>query len=132
MLKIVNNGSRWAGEAPAPLEELFAVLAERPLDRTFEAFGNFITGECRGCVPVGFDPDGSQVYKDIGPIYPEAPTAVRFWGNFYDYSHVFQVDTDEPEIITRLTTAIRANQQRPDYLSQPHPRHERKLRVIPA
>jgi len=78
------------------LSELEAVLATEPLDITFERYGNFILTR-----------DG----------------VTRFWGNFARVSHVFQIDTDEPEVIARLTSAIRANQETPAYLAQRPTRH---------
>ena len=98
---IQSNGSRWAGEQPATINELFEVLETHALDRTFEAFGNFVMVE-----PIS--EHGVHL----------VPNGVRFWGNFAELSHVFSVDTDDADLIERLTAAIRKNQQRPDYLSQ--------------
>jgi hypothetical protein len=92
--EINHNGSHFAGEKPDTVDELCGVLAVEPLDRAFEAFGNFIL----------------ELTDDGGLL--------RFWGNFAKVSHVFSIDTDEPTVIEQLTTAIRENQQRPDYLSQ--------------
>ena len=91
---IISNGSKWAGEAPDIIDDLLEVLASQPLDRRFEMSGNFIE-----------------------PFNGET----RFWGNFLTVSHVFNIDTDEPDVIKRLTAAIRENQQRPDYLAQSAP-----------
>jgi hypothetical protein len=93
------------GEEPDALEQLFQVLASDPLDPTFEEYGNFCCGEPRAAVHLG-----KGEYADKGPIYPDAPGMQRFWGNFYELSHVFRIDTDEPELIERLTVAIRTNQ----------------------
>ncbi len=98
MINIISNGSKWAGDLPDTLDQLCEVLQSNPLDRTFEDYGNFI----------------------IAPTV-EHDAVVRFWGNFFNLSHVFSVDTDEPEIIERLTGLIRANQQRADYISQHKP-----------
>lgn len=76
------------------LAVLEALLAVEPLSRNFEEYGNFALAL----------PDGK---------------GTRFWGNFANISHAFQVDTDEPETIERLTAAIRANQQTTAYLDQP-------------
>lgn len=100
---INSNGSKWAGQAPDTIDRLLKVLASHPLDRVFEMYGNF--------------------------IYP-VNEMTRFWGNFLTMSHIFSIDTDEPDIIERLTAAIRKNQQRQDYLSQHDPvkvQAERKL-----
>lgn len=98
------------------LELLFDRLANHPLDRTFEydAFGSFITTD-----PVNLrgEPMGS-------------PGAVSFFGNFFTYSHVFNVLTDDAVLIERLTTAVRANQLREDYLDQPPYFDSRKLQIV--
>lgn len=101
---INSNGSKWYGQEPDTIEDLLQALEKYPLDRRFEAYGNFIMREPEMV-------DGSRMTG-----------LTRFWGNFYTASHVFCIDTDEPEVIEKLTKAIRANQQRPDYLSQPVPK----------
>lgn len=117
MILISSNGSKWAGESPDSLQDLFERLATHPLDPSFEDYGDFVM-PARSAVHVrGYDEDGTFVdrYDDTGPLHSEAPEAVRFWGNFFTVSAVFEIDTDEPELIARLTAAIRANQERPDY-----------------
>lgn len=117
MIVIESNGSKWAGQSPDPLQALFERLANHPLDPSFEDCGNFV-GPARTARHVrGYNEDGEFVdyYEDTGPLYPMAPSAVSFFGNFYTVSAVFNIDTDEPELIERLTAAIRANQGRADY-----------------
>lgn len=109
---IESNGSRCAGEAPDTVEQLIELLSREPLDPSFERFGNFILTELRHCIFLGRD---QYIEKDL--MYPESPGMVRFWGNFHELSHVFQIDTDEPEMIERLTNAIRANQATSAYVS---------------
>ena len=101
---IRSNGSRWAGEEPDTIESLLKTLAQEPLDRKFEAFGNFVTFEAELL-------DGSRMTG-----------MTSFFGNFYTVSHVFNIDTDDEAIIKPLTKAIKANQLRPDYLAQPVPK----------
>jgi hypothetical protein len=101
MVKIESNGSKWYGEQ---IER----LAAHTLDPSFEDYGNFV-----------FEPRNAQYlgrgeYADLGPQYP-GQNVVRFWGNFADVSGVFHIDTDEPELIEKLTAAIRANQQTDAY-----------------
>lgn len=84
--KIISNG----GGSAEPIEALFATLATEALDPRFERYGNFIR----------------EYVDNAGPFRG----AVQFWGNFYNRSHVFQVYTSDPELIARLTVAIRANQ----------------------
>lgn len=88
---------------PDSIEALFARLETDPLDRTFEAYGNFIIAD-----PVNMRGE---------PMLPAG--GVSFFGNFHTYSHVFNIDATDADLIARLTTAIRKNQQRADYLSQP-------------
>lgn len=91
------------GNSRLPIEGLFDRLASGPLDRTFEAYGNFVEVD-----PVNMRGE---------PLLP--PGGVSFFGNFHTYSHVFNIHTTDAGLIERLTAAIRANQQRADYLAQP-------------
>lgn len=128
MIVIENNGSKSAGESPDSIDQLLERLAAAPLDPTFEDYGNFVM-PARGSRHVrGYDDNGTYVdyYEDLGPIYPEAPDAVMFWGNFFAISARFGIYTDEAELIDRLTAAIRANQQRPDYLEAKTDRERQK------
>lgn len=97
MTTIHHNGSRWAGEAPATVEELLNVLATEALDRRFEAYGNFIVN--------------SALHQGT----------VSFFGNFYALSHGFSIETDDAQTIRALTASIRENQKTPAYLAQPKP-----------
>lgn len=99
--KIISNG----GGKTLPISALFDRLASNVLDRTFEAYGNFVE----------IDP----LNEKGAAIYPSGTAS--FFGNFFDYSHVFNIATDDRDLIDRLTAAIRANQQRADYLAQQTP-----------
>ena len=105
--QIQSMGSHYDGEGVAAIDGLFAMLAEHPLDRSFEEYGNFA---------YSLDEDTDYIAR-----FPEWAGHTAFFGNFYDYSFVFNFKTDDAVLIERLTTAIRANQQRPDYLSQQTP-----------
>ncbi len=89
---IDSNGSKWAGESPDPIEKLYQVLETEPLEPDFERFGNFIFWD-----------------------KVEGRTALRFHGNFFTVSHVFNVYTDDPEVIQKLSHLIRENQAGPAY-----------------
>jgi hypothetical protein len=99
---IASNGSKWAGEEPDDLDTLLKVLAEEPLDPSFERYGNFI-------VDLDHQPDT--------PRFRRRPGWLNFGGNFANVSHVFSIDTNDPEVIEKLALAIRANQQRSDYIA---------------
>jgi len=103
MTHIISNGSHWAGEEQSSIAELLEALQSEPLDPTFEKYGNFIINP--------------EPIEGIG-------SPIRFWGNFFGLSHVFQIDTDEPSAIALLTEAIRANQSTPAY------KQARKLRGL--
>lgn len=105
MIEIYSNGSRWAGQPCATIDELIEVLGRTPLDPTFEAYGNFISGP----FDHGWDNPRLEEHKLLNPC-------TNFFGNFYEVSHVFNIWTDEPAVIDRLTAAIRANQATPAYL----------------
>ena len=88
---IISNGSRWAGQAPGDLDELLGVLAKHPLSARYAPFIHV---------------------SEIGG-------STQFFGNFATVSHVFNIDTNDPETIAKLTEAITKNQQRPDYAPLP-------------
>lgn len=78
---IHSNGSKWAGEPPDDLETLLKVLEEHELEPRLAP------------------------YIEVGKVgCPDV-----FFGNFVTISHVFRIETDDPEVRERLTAAIRAN-----------------------
>lgn len=85
---VTSNGSKWYGEQPDSPEQLLQVLAENPLDPTFELYGNFV-----------FD-EGERV---------------RVWGNFLELSHAFDLHGPRKQM-QPLIDAIRANQATPNYI----------------
>lgn len=88
---IHSNGSKWAGQEPDSIATLLEVLASTPLDPTFEKYGDFAyNAETH---------DGT----------------VRFFGNFYLVSHVFRIDSNDPEVCDALFAAIRANKATDEY-----------------
>jgi len=84
---IISNG----GGNAQPIEALFERLESDTLDSTFEDFGNFVD---------------LMAYED---------GSTSFFGNFSTYSHVFNVRTDDSDLIDRLTVAIRRNQATASY-----------------
>ena len=112
MLKVIANGSKWAGDTEDPIEVLFERLLKHVLDPRWE---ECFIHRAYGAIEGGRDASGRMTFVDTGPIYPDAPGALRFCGNFLEVSAVFTIDTDEPETIERLTSLIRQNQARPEY-----------------
>lgn len=117
---------------PEDLDQFVEVLENYPLDRRFEAFGNFIIKNPSGCT-TGVNPFTYETVYILNdePLYPGL-NVTQFWGNFYNLSHVFCITTDEPEIIKKLTKAIRKNQKKAEYLAQPIPTHKRAKTLTKA
>ena len=83
MIEIKSNGSKWHGQPPDTIETLLEVLSEEPLNPVFEEYGG-------------------AFIEDWGAIK-------HFHGNFLKLSHVFDIRTDDPAIISKLTEAITKN-----------------------
>lgn len=89
--EIRTNGCKMLGGTPDSIETLLDVLAHHPLNRTFER----------------------AFIQDLGNA------GWRFHGNFQTISHVFDIRTDDPQTVKRLTDAILANRRMPGFRSQP-------------
>jgi hypothetical protein len=87
-MRIISNGSKWAGEEPDSLETLLEVLRSETLDPRFEERGSFVTRTDSG--------------------------RVRIFGNFLTVSHVFNIDGTEEELAQAIG-AIEANKQSERY-----------------
>lgn len=94
-------GCSWKRE-PDTIERILRYLDTYALDPVFEAYGNFVDAS-----PEWLDPELARKYAGC----------TRFWGNFYSVSGVFDVITNDGEIIKRLTAAIRNNQRSAAYAS---------------
>lgn len=110
------NGADFALPDNDSLLILLSLLQNHTLDPTFEDYGNFMV-PCRASCKGEFDSESCEyAYVDLGPMYADAPEAVRFFGNFIDVWHPFNLDTDDSQLIAVLLEAIRKNQQSCDYL----------------
>lgn len=83
------------------VDELIEKFNQYILDPTFENYGNFVIKSPN----FPKNPELTEKYK----------TWTHFFGNFFDYSNAFNIFTDEPDIIERLTKAIRKNQNKNEY-----------------
>lgn len=111
MLIINSNYDAFGVGHDAPIEALFERLQKYALDPAFERYGDFC-----------FKPyhwtrdDGGKIIDDLTrPLYPDAPDTRRVFGNFFDVSGVFNLDTDEQELIAKLRALIAANKATPAY-----------------
>jgi hypothetical protein len=103
---IVDHGSKWAGGESDSLGMLLDRLenyALEPLHFADEPIFE-MAHECQQVREAG-----ETKYIDLGPMYPEAPYAVIFSGNFADLSAGFRIVTDDAEVIEVLLAAIEAN-----------------------
>lgn len=105
---IGSNGSKWAGESPDSLEQLCEVLRTEPLDPSFEKYGDFVYW---------------------APAEEGNPAMIRFWGNFYRVSHVFQIDTNDPHVIDTLTQLIQLNKATSAYAAAKREQFEFRTRT---
>lgn len=97
-VRINYNGSGFLGDQERELSALLDMMERHELEEWQVAH------EARGAVYLG-----KGEYADTGPIYADAPNAIRFAGNFKTYSHAFSVDTDDAEVIEVLMAAVEAN-----------------------
>lgn len=97
----VNPNGGWKRE-PDTIERILRYLDAYALDPVFEDYGNFVDAS-----PEWLNPETARKYAGC----------TRFWGNFYAVSGVFDVITNDGEIIERLTAAIRRNQRSAAYAS---------------
>ena len=100
---ILHVGSPWSEDSNS-LAKLLTMLDRETLDPVFERYGDF-------CMAAELDIVRS--YNEERPELAAAPLSevetLHFWGNFYSYSCVFSVYTDDRDLIAKLTAAIRAN-----------------------
>lgn len=117
---IICNGSKWAGEAPDPIEKLLEVLKENTLEeRFFTKYGLNINGH------LSYDKEKIVKWENLCPILPDYKNHIhikfkeyidsipdgtyQFFGGFEERSHVFNILSNDPEVINSLSEAIKAN-----------------------
>jgi len=93
---IHSNGSKWAGQEPDSIEKLIEVLGEHTIEENF--FTTYESG-------VG----GLGVARQYCPVKVLENGNTMFFGNFEELSHVFRIETNDPELIEKLTKAIKNN-----------------------
>jgi hypothetical protein len=81
--KVISNGSKWYGEENDPIDVLWPLLEQHKLAEWLAPW--------------------------IQKTTEDGQTKWHILGNFEGLSHVFQVDTDDPELGQRFEQAIEAN-----------------------
>ena len=99
---IHSNGSKWIGESLDSIDQLIEVLASHTLDPKFEQYGCFV------------QTDNEISWPDGSPDH-WTPAMYQFFGNFLELSHVFRIDSDDPDVKRRLCAAIHDNRQTDAY-----------------
>ena len=102
---IHSNGSKWAGEEPDSIDRLIEVLAEHTIEERF--FGPFTVREE---TEDGESKDVTHYHCPIKMGSWPREGYVRFFGNFEKLSHVFRIDTNDPDVVLKLVDAIKANE----------------------
>jgi len=97
MTTIHSNGSRWYGQAPATIDELIVVLSTHEIEKYWFA-------------PYNANQYGKPNWTNHCPISVLENGNHEFFGNFSELSHVFRIETNEPEVIQALADAIQANE----------------------
>jgi len=88
------------------LEGLFDLLAVQPLDRSFEAYGDYLEP------PVWCEPHEVEWAAD------GSDGEVNFSGNFFHFSRTFSVTTNDPDLIERFRVALELNRAMPGFIEQ--------------
>lgn len=106
MIKIISNGNKWAKTKPwitaepETIEELKEVLKTQTLDPSFEKYGNFINNN-----PRWLKEELKELYKGCSVVF----------GNFKKYSHVFNIITDDKQLLSELQELINKNKNTVEY-----------------
>ncbi len=93
--EVMSCGSKWAGEAPDTIDTLWELFETHELMQFTHATALW----------------GQKGYLDRGKRIA-ARGHYQFLGNFVTISHVFNIDTNDPELIKRLRNAIAKNKRR--------------------
>lgn len=107
---IMSNGSKWAGEEEDDIATLLDVLTKYRLD--YERFDNefYSVNPCHGVLNPNYIAwEKTEPHYIDGPRMYECDDVYRFFGNFLNLSHVFNIDTNDRETIDSLVKAIEAN-----------------------
>jgi hypothetical protein len=103
---VIHYIGQHASPGKRSLEDLFEMLAEHPLDRTFEAYGDYLEPPVWSKPPQdGWAEDGSD-------------GEFSFWGNLFDWAYTFNLTTNDPELIERIRAAVEQNRARADFQAQ--------------
>lgn len=115
MTTVVQYVGHGCDDQAEQLDRLFDALTRYTLDPVFEKYGAFLDAA---------EPDVIAAYERAHGKTFDVPRTMHAFGNFYDYSCVFNLYTDDPDLIARLTVAIRENRSREAYRRAKEERRE--------
>ena len=92
---INSNGSKWAGESPDSINKLIEVLKIETIEERF--FHKYRTNKN--------SIKKNPIYLNFCPI-KKTKEGFRFFGNFEKLSHVFDIETNDPKVIKKLSQVI--------------------------
>lgn len=101
-LTFVNYIGRWShdrepeGSPEEQIEKLFEMMTKFTLDPCFERYGNFVE-EYPKLYRGGYD------------------DCINLFGNFWDYSFVFRMETKDAKLVARFREAVAKNKATEDY-----------------
>lgn len=112
---------------PDPLRALVQMLQTQPLHplcdmRDLSDWGageeqKPFRGRCWGdCKLEPVEGSTQRRFVATKPIHPQHPEAVRYFGNFFESSFAFELDTDDLHLIAYLDTLIAENMATQQYL----------------
>lgn len=90
---IHSNGSKWYGQEPDSIKKLIEVLKANTIEESFFTHFKHDGKQYQHC-PIDNSINGENVI---------------FFGNFEEVSHVFRITTNDPQIIEKLSKAIKEN-----------------------
>jgi hypothetical protein len=100
MLEIKSNGSKWYGQEPDSIETLLDAFSKYTLDPRFENYGDFVNLN-----PQWLNRVNAEKYAGCASIF----------GNFMNGHGVFNIITDDQELIAKIAALVNQNKQTPEY-----------------
>lgn len=118
MIEIISLGSKWKGQEKDSIDRLLELLKTHTIEeRFFSKYGLNKEGN------LDYNKESIVEWRNICPINDNYKNEIRkgeyrdslpdgvynFFGNFEEFSFVFNIVTDDKELIEKLVPAIKAN-----------------------
>jgi len=96
---IYSNGSKWNGQDPDSIDKLIEILSSHIIEESF--FTSYRSNP--------YESEKPAEYANLCPIKKNEEGNTIFFGNFEELSHVFRIETNDQDVINKLSTAIKNN-----------------------